>query len=101
MVKKFSDLGIIETNEAFVGKKIDVEEIFNMLIKVIAYKIEDSKYKEKGNGKRLFMQIEIDNVKRVVFTGSVNLQQIIQQVKKEDFPFEAKIVKDDKRFKFI
>jgi hypothetical protein len=65
---------------------------------VIAFKIEDSKFENKG--KCLTLQIEYDNSKRIVFTGSVVLMQQIEQVPKDKFPFKATIVKDNQMLQF-
>jgi hypothetical protein len=72
----------------------------NKEIVVADFKVEDSKFTNKGSGKCLTLQIEYDNSKRVVFTGSTNLIQQIQQVPKEKFPFRATIIKENKTFQF-
>ena len=46
------------------------------------------------------MQIEKSGVKHIVFTGSTILMQMIQEVKKEDFPFTTKIVKEFEHLEF-
>lgn len=74
----------------------------NNTIIVHKFRITDSKFsKEKGNGKCLHMQISIDGKFHVVFTGSVALMDLIQQVPETvGFPFETKITKENKRFQF-
>lgn len=99
-MNKFSDFGITSTVETFVGKKIGARKIIDKDIKIFRYKIEVSKFPEKGNGKRLCLQIEYDNEKRIVFTGSVFLQNLIEQVPVEKFPFNTKIIEDNERYIF-
>ncbi len=100
-MNNFKDLGIKAQSKNFEGEKIEMYEILNKQIIVEAYKIEDSKFKDKGNGKRLTLQILINGgVKRIVFTGSGNLMSMIEQVPKDKFPIITTIVKDNKRFEF-
>jgi hypothetical protein len=46
------------------------------------------------------LQIEVDNEKHVVFTGSDVLINIIKQIGEEDFPFQTTIVKSGEHFEF-
>lgn len=94
----FKDLGIKPKESAFVGKKIDVEDVLNLEIIVIGFEIKDST--KKANTKYLTLQIEIDENKRVVFTGSKNLMDLISQVPKDKFPFKTTIRKNDRRLEF-
>lgn len=98
-MKKFSDFGIKPATNSFVGDKIKIERIMNKEIVVVDFKIQDSKY-DKGNGKRLDMQITVDGASRVVFTGSSVLMDLIQRVPKEHFPFVTTIVRENERFEF-
>ena len=98
-MNKFKDFGIKPQSKAFEGDKIKIDRILNKTIYVHDYKIEQSKY-EKGSGKCLYMQIVVDGIKRVVFTGSVGLMEVIGQVPKEKFPFETIIVRENERFEF-
>ncbi|WP_410221911.1 hypothetical protein [Pedobacter sp.] len=97
-MKKFSDFGIVVTTNSFVGDKMKVSKILNRNIIVHGYKIEKSKH---NDGDCLSLQIEVNQTKYVVFTGSVVLMQQIKQVPKENFPFEATIIQEDERFEFI
>jgi hypothetical protein len=98
-MKQFKELGIKPTIQGFVGDKIRIDKILNKEILVCDYRIEVSKY-EKGNGKCLYLQIEIDSVKRVVFTGSSVLMDVIIQIEKRHFPFSTTIVRENDRFEF-
>lgn len=95
---KFSDLGIKPNENTYTGKKIDVDDILNMEIIVHRYKISDST--KKAGTKLLTLQIEYENNKRVVFTGSKILQDMIVQVPEDKFPFKTTIRKTDKRLEF-
>ncbi|NJE06874.1 hypothetical protein E3E36_12170, partial [Thermococcus sp. M36] len=78
---------------------IKIDRVLNKQITVEAYKIEQSKF-EKGNGKRLDMQITVDGTKRLLFTGSINLMDMIQQVPSDKFPFTTTIVRENERLIF-
>lgn len=96
-MKKFSDLGIkTDLQETLAGDKIKMHKILNRAITVHNFRIEPSKF----TGQCLYMQIEIDGEKRVVFTGSTGLLQAIQKIQKTDFPFETTIEKDNDRYEF-
>ncbi len=100
-MKKFSEFGIETTSKAFVGTKIEMDSILNNKIIVHAFRIVDSKFdKAKSNGKCLHLQIMIGAAYHVVFTGSGALMDQIQQVPEGEFPFEAKIIKENKRLIF-
>jgi hypothetical protein len=59
------------------------------------FKIENST--KKPGTTYVQMQIEYEGQKYVTFPGSKSLQHMIQQVKKENFPFETTIVKGENR----
>lgn len=98
-MKKFSELGIKPSLPALQGDKIKVDRILNREIIIHGFQLNDSKY-DRGNGKCLYMQIEVDGEKRVLFSGSGVLMDTIRQIPKEDFPFETTIVKENERFQF-
>jgi hypothetical protein len=100
MIKQFKDLSIQAPLPSLQGDKIGIRKILNREVTVYKYEIKQSKYPEKGNGKCLYIQIEVDKVKRVVFTGSVVLQQTIEKIPVDAFPFMTKIVEDNERFEF-
>ncbi|MGJ1305150.1 hypothetical protein [Sphingobacterium multivorum] len=99
-MKNFSDLNI--QIDQFNGKKIEIDEVVGHIIEVLDFKIEPSKY-DKGNGKCLVLQIKHEDRDRVIFTGSVILQQQCQRVKEMNgFPFRATIEAIKPRgYKFI
>jgi len=99
-MKSFSELGITSTRQTFSGEKIEISNVLNIEIIINQFKIEPSKYPEKSNGKRLDISINHEGKERVIWTGSVILQEMIQQVNKEDFPFKTKIIKENKGYKF-
>jgi len=99
--KQFKDFGIKSESKSFVGNKIELFKVLNEEITVHEFKIKDSKYdKENAAGKCLHLQIEYNGEKRVLFTGSVVMMDMIQQVEKDDFPFTTKITKDNGRYLF-
>ncbi len=100
MAKRFSDLGIKLSYKSFDGDKIKVDRVLNKEITVLDFRIEKSKYPEKGNPECLYMHIAIENERHVLFTGSRALQEAIKQVQKEDFPFTTTIVRENNRLEF-
>lgn len=98
-MNSFKDFGITPTIVSFEGDKVKMDRILNKQIIVEDFKIESSKY-DKGNGKCLYIQIMVDNNKRVLFTGSGSLMDMIKQVPKEKFPFTTIIIKENERFQF-
>lgn len=94
----FSDLGIQPKENTFTGKKIEIDDVLNTEIIVESFKIEDSK--KKQGTKYLTLQIQSNQTKRVVFTGSKNLMDLVSQVPKDKFPFKTIIKKNDKRLEF-
>ena len=94
----FKDLGIVPEVTYFAGKSIKIDEILNVSITVHDFKIEPSK--KKLNSDYLTLQIEIDDRKRVVFTGATILIQVIKKVPKDKFPFTTTIVKRNDYLEF-
>ena len=94
----FKDFNIKPTINAFVGDKIKIDRVINMPITIHGFKIEASTIKE--GTKRLTLQIEKNQTKHIIFTGSKVLQQQIEQVPKDKFPFVATIKKDNEYFEF-
>ena len=93
-------MNITLKQKAYVGKSIEVEELFDKEIIVHFYKIGPSKYPEKGNGKCLTIQIEFEGKKRILFTGSGVLMEQIEQVDESRFPLTTTIKRVEKRFEF-
>ncbi|AIM37413.1 hypothetical protein KO02_12475 [Sphingobacterium sp. ML3W] len=100
-MRNFSDFNI-QINR-FEGKKIEMDDVIDQDIQILDYKIEPSKYPEKGNGLRLTLQIKFEGKNRIIFTSSVILQEQCIKVRAVDgFPFTAKIISlKPKGFKFI
>lgn len=94
----FKDFNIKPQLNTFVGDKIKIDRIINIPITVIDFKIEESTVKQ--GTKRLTLQIEKNQTKHIIFTGSKILQQQIQQVQKDKFPFVTTIIKDNEYFEF-
>lgn len=99
-MRNFKDFGIATQTKGFEGDKINMSKVLNREIEVHQYKIVPSKYPEKGNGQRLDMEILIDGRKRVVFSASSVLQEMIQQVPKSEFPFKTTIINENEHFEF-
>lgn len=96
----FADLKIKGPSAMMEGQKIEMYKVLNKQVKVLAFDIKPSRFPEKGNGKCLYLQIEVDGAKRIVFTGSGVLMDTISQVPKDKFPFTTTIIKENERFQF-
>lgn len=96
-MKKFSefakDEGIMD------GEKTTIEDILNKEITILSYKIKDSQYKKTNLEKYLHLQIQLDNVKYILFTGSIVLIDQMEKYK-DEIPFTTRIVKIDKYYTF-
>jgi len=96
----FKELGIKPLEKQFEGDKIKIDRLLNKQIIVLDYKIESSKFQDKGTGKLLTLQIIVDNTKRILFTGSKILMELIEQVPKDKLPFQTTIIKENDSFLF-
>lgn len=96
---QFKDFGIKSKPQTFIGDKIKMNKVLNREIVVHDYRIEDSKYGTGGN-KCLYLQIEINDTKHVMFTGSKSLIEMIEQVPKSSFPFKTTIITENDRPEF-
>lgn len=94
----FKDFNIKPRINAFVGEKIAVQKLFNLQIKVLDHKIEPSKQKE--GTELLTLQIEKSGEKRIVFTGSTVLIDMIRRVPEDKFPFTTTIKGDNDYYEF-
>lgn len=90
---QFKDLGIKAQPNSFVGDKLKIDKVLNQEIKVISFKIDKSTKKE--NTDYLMLQIERNDTKFVIFTGSKILMQMIKEVPEDKFPFTTTIVKNN------
>jgi hypothetical protein len=97
-MKNFKDFDIKPRVNNFVGEKIQVQKLFNLSIKVLAFKVEPSK--QKAGTELLTLQIEKGGEKRIVFTGSTVLLDQIKRVPENGFPFATVIRGDNDYFEF-
>lgn len=97
---KFSELQIKPRTFGMEGEKIGLYNILNKEINILRYEVKPSKFTGKGNGSCLYMQAEINGAKRVIFSGSTILMDMIQQVPKDKFPITTTIIKENERFQF-
>jgi hypothetical protein len=94
----FKDFNIKPKINSFVGEKIQVQKLFNLSIKILAFRVEPSKQK-KGT-ELLTLQIEKSGEKRIVFTGSTVLIDQIKRVPEDKFPFFTTIKGDNDYYEF-
>ncbi len=99
-MKSFKELGIEQDQDDLVGDKIAVHKVLDEQIAIYGYRIEDSKFQDRGNGKCLYLQIEFKGEKRVLFTGSVALQNLIIKIPKEELPITTTIIKQNNKMMF-
>lgn len=99
-MKNFKDLGIKAESKGLEGDKIDMYQVLNKEIEVHRFRIQKSKFPEKGNGNRLEMELVVDGRKRVLFSGSTVLQEVIEKIPEDCFPFKTTIKKNNQRHEF-
>jgi hypothetical protein len=98
---EFKDLAVKEVSTGLEGNKIPIDTILNRTIIVEDYQIKPSKFEKKtGNGMCLYLQFKMNDYRHIVFTSSICLMEMIQQISKDHFPFETTITKKDKRLLF-
>lgn len=97
-MNNFKDLGIKPTEKPLTGEKIRPNKILNLDIIVHDFRIEDSKF-YKGT-KCLYLGIELNGTRHIVFMQGNILVQMIQQIPIDKFPFKTKIIKDNGRYEF-
>lgn len=100
-MKQFSELSIKPSERSFTGDRIKMKKILGQKITIHDYKTKKSKYPETGNGLCLYLQIDFENKKRVTWTNSVNLQEMMFKVPKTELPIEATIVEKEERYEFV
>jgi hypothetical protein len=96
-MKKFSDFA--EQNNVMTGDKISIAEILDKEIEIIGYKISDSKFKKTENDKLLTLQFIINDIERILFTGSNVLKDQCEKYK-DEIPFATIIKKVNKFYTF-
>lgn len=97
MVHKFSEFAK-QNNGLLEGKKKKIEDILNVEIKVLKFKVKPSKFPDKGPHYTT-IQFELNSEKFVVFTGSTVLTEQLETYK-EQLPFISTIRKSGKAFIF-
>lgn len=96
-MKKFS--GFAENEGVMDGEKTSVEDVLNKEIIILGYKIKDSQYNKSNSDKYLHLQIQLDDIKYILFTGSNVLIEQMEKYK-DEIPFATTIIKIDKYFTF-
>ena len=96
-MKKFKDFEIVVETKLFIGDKIKISKVLNRPIIVHGFRVEDSQF---NKGKCLCLQIEFNNTKHIIFTGSSVLLESIQKVPTDGFPFESTIVEENEMYLF-
>lgn len=94
-MRKFSDFA--EEEKPLDGAKARLDDLLNQEVLVTGCKIRGSKYKEKGSGKCLTLQVERGGERMVVFTGS---SVLIEQMEKygPQIPFLTVVKKIDRYY---
>ena len=96
-MKKFSDFA----TEAppFKGEQMKLKDLLNKEIKIIDFKVEDSKYRDKNEEIKFYTTIcfELDNEPHICFTGSDVLRNQLEKYK-DELPFMATIVQIERYY---
>ena len=97
-MQKFSDFASEE--EHLTGDKVALKSLFDKEIIVTAFKIRDSKFKDKYS-KYVAVQFyeESDTTKRIFFTGSAVIMNLLEKYK-DKLPFMTTIKKINKYYSF-
>lgn len=93
-MKKFSEF--CEEQKPLEGEKAKLDELLGLELVVTGFKIVQSKFKES---RCLHLEIELADVKHVIFTGSAVLMDQIEKYQKM-IPFETKIIKNKRYYTF-
>jgi hypothetical protein len=64
------------------------------------HRFEIKPSKQDAGGECLYLQIVVNNERRVLFTGSKYLIDAIKQVPAGNFPFSTTIINDNDRYLF-
>ena len=97
MVHKFSEFA--KKDEGLLdGKKKKIEDILNVEITVLGFKVKPSKFPEKSPHYTTIQFLQ-DDKKFIVFTSSIVLTEQLENYK-EQLPFIATIRKSGKAFTF-
>ena len=93
--KRFSDFA--QENGPLDGAKLKIDDVINREITVIGCKIKESKYSKTNSSNCLTIQLEMDEKRYVVFTGS---SVLIEQMEKyqHEMPFLTTIKKIDRYY---
>lgn len=97
--KSFKDLNIQVETTGMEGPKVQMSDVLNVFITIHGFKNEASKFHGK-NPICTHLQISIEGIKHVLFTGSKTIQKIMAASKPENFPFTTTIKPDGKGIKF-
>ena len=74
------------------GDKIKLDDVLNREVEITGYRIAGTRYSKNVSGKYLTLQIRMDNMPYVIFTGSDVLLRQLQEYCKE-IPFFTTIKK--------
>ena len=99
-MKKFSEYKIIPKGK-FIGDKIKITKVLNKEVELHDFKIVDSKFEKEGvRSKCLYLQVRISEELFVIFSGSKNLIEMIEQLPREDLPILVTIIKNGEQLEF-
>jgi hypothetical protein len=89
-MNRFSDFA--SEPATLAGDKVRIDDILNIEIEILGYRLNDSKYPKNSEGKCLTIQFRLKGELKIVFTGSIVLTRQMQQYG-DKCPFTAKIIK--------
>jgi len=99
-MKAFSDLDVKLTRR-FEGDRIRIEKLEGDEVIVKDYEIRASKLKKEndpnwkdGQNECLYLQLEVNGQKRVLWGNYKFLIDQVRQINKDDLPFRTKIIND-------
>lgn len=95
-VHSFSEFA--EDEQVFDGAKERIENILNKEIIILKFKVSESKYKDSNSktcATMQFVEVGKENERKIVFTGSNVIIELLQKYK-EQLPFKTVIKKIDR-----
>lgn len=96
-MKSFSEFDIQTTQGQFAGEQINIKKILNVPIAVNHFRIVPSTAKPGTN--RLDLDITLNDVRRLVWTGSKKMMEQIVKIPEDGWPFSTTI-KEENGYKF-
>ena len=98
-MQTFKELQISAEQKGFLGEKIGTNKILNKEIEVHDFSVNESKHYEGRSC--IWLQIKYNNEFRVVFLEGKKIQEILQKIQPEQFPFRVTLIRENDWYDFV